>query len=59
MASLTSHDVGFIHMNRFGAIEGEELSFPALSVGDAVGPNEAPFSISKQPEDRPATIRGK
>ena len=28
-------------------------------MGDAVGPNEAPFSISKQPEDRPATIRGK
>ena len=28
VASLTSHDVGFIHMNRFGAIGGEELDFP-------------------------------
>ena len=59
VASLTSHDVGFVHMNRFGAIGGGELDFPALSVGDAVGPNEAPFSISKQPDNRPATIRGK
>ena len=46
-------------MNRFGAIGDGELDFPALSVGDAVGPNGAPFSISKQPEDRPATIWGK
>ena len=59
VASLTSNDVGFIHMNRFGAIGDKELDFPALSVGDAVGPSEAPFSISKQPEDRPATIRRK
>ena len=59
VASLSSNDVGFIHMSRFGAIGDDELDFPALSVGDMVGPNGALFSISKQPNDRPATIRGK
>ena len=51
------HD--FIHINRFGAIGGEELDFLVLYVGHAVRPNGLPFNISKQPEDRPANVRGK